>query len=923
MRRIRAIGLAAATVTAVLGMPVPAAVAASGDLYVDNTGTCSDSNPGTRAAPFCTVGAAAAVVEPGTTVHLNGWFKEDLRITRSGEKDAPVVFTGPGTVTGVNPNDSTPAVTVDGAHDVVFREAPLFSALVKNSDRVTFDRTTSASDSTPLPLVAITGGSDNRVTRNWLDQGGSTGVSVSGGATGTVVSGNVVATDRRGIVVDGATGTVVTNNTVLDGCGPGIGLSGGSTGFRLYNNIVAWHTSTHPNPRDTCGEGTSATEVLASADSLPGSKADYNLVWPATGGLAYNWGGTAAKSVAELLAVSNGEGTHDLMADPMIIAGMPGEGSPAIDSAAMDAPGVLDTDLVGNPPVDDPLVANSGSGSGVLDRGAYELQDALDSVTLSTDNSWAPYGTAVTFTAKAQSRWPATLIYTFDFGDGTSVKQTGLSTATHTYGAACACKATVTVTDQSGRQVKTAQVEVKATTPGELTPKITVNPALPSSNDPISHTPPLTVRADAAATAAPWPTTSYAFDFGDGSPVVTSGYQAESHTYAKPGDYKVTVTVKDSKGSSASTSTTAHVEYAKATYTPVKPFRMLDTRKTWQSLSGGNSLTLDVSNGYPSGDKPVTSGSPEAVVLNVTATNATADTYLTLFPGGQDRPTASNLNVKAGQTVANLVTVPVGKDGTVRVYNHAGRSDVVVDFVGYYQPNAGQGFSSTKASRLVDTTLTGNTTKTLKVAGTAGVPEDATAVVLNLTADRPTANGYLTAFPHGMNRPTVSNLNFRTGQTVANQAVVPLGADGSIDLYNFTGSTRVIADVFGYYSPDSGALFTPIVPRRIRDTRSGSPVGPDGTFGVDITGFGAPFYSSAVLLNVTAVQPTASGYLTVWGGSSTRPATSNLNFAPGQTVANHVTVPFSPIATDGRLRVYNFTGDTHVVLDLTGWFSLP
>ena len=113
------------------------------------------------------------------------------------------------------------------------------------------------------------------------------------------------------------------------------------------------------------------------------------------------------------------------------------------------------------------------------------------------------------------------------------------------------------------------------------------------------------------------------------------------------------------------------------------------------------------------------------------------------------------------------------------------------------------------------------------------------------------------------------------------------------------------------------------MPRRIRDTRGGPPVGPGGAFGVDIMGLGAPFFSSAVLLNVTAVQPTASGYLTVWRGGNTRPVTSNLNFAPGQTVANHVTVPVSPIATDGRLRVYNFTGGTHVVLDLTGWFSLP
>ena len=73
-----------------------------------------------------------------------------------------------------------------------------------------------------------------------------------------------------------------------------------------------------------------------------------------------------------------------------------------------------------------------------------------------------------------------------------------------------------------------------------------------------------------------------------------------------------------------------------------------------------------------------------AVVLNLTATGATADTYLTVYPTGSVRPTASNVNPGRGQTVANLVTATVGADGSVTIYNNAGATDVVVDVQAWF-----------------------------------------------------------------------------------------------------------------------------------------------------------------------------------------------------------------------------------------------
>ncbi len=74
-----------------------------------------------------------------------------------------------------------------------------------------------------------------------------------------------------------------------------------------------------------------------------------------------------------------------------------------------------------------------------------------------------------------------------------------------------------------------------------------------------------------------------------------------------------------------------------------------------------------------------------AVVLNITAVDATASSHLTVWPSGAARPTASSLNVTAGATVANQVVVGVGAGGAVAIGNRAGSVDVVVDVVGWYR----------------------------------------------------------------------------------------------------------------------------------------------------------------------------------------------------------------------------------------------
>jgi len=104
-------------------------------------------------------------------------------------------------------------------------------------------------------------------------------------------------------------------------------------------------------------------------------------------------------------------------------------------------------------------------------------------------------------------------------------------------------------------------------------------------------------------------------------------------------------------------------------------------------------------------------------------------------------------------------------------------------------------------------TLGPNSSLTIAVAGTnpsgttsGGVPDTASAAVLNVTVTNTTATSYLTAYPASLTSPPiVSDLNWTQGDTVPNLVVVNVSSTGQIALYNSVGSTDVIVDVLGYY----------------------------------------------------------------------------------------------------------------------------
>ncbi len=361
---------------------------------------------------------------------------------------------------------------------------------------------------------------------------------------------------------------------------------------------------------------------------------------------------------------------------------------------------------------------------------------------------------------------------------------------------------------------------------------------------------------------------------------------------------------------------------------PITPTRIVDTRLRGDAgyLCPEDTFAVPVAG---IGAIPATGVS--AVVLNITATATGGPGFVTVWPSGEPRPTASSMNLTAPwQTRANLVIVPVGANGRVAVVSQAG-AHVVIDATGYFTAaaasNAGR-FVPVAGSRLVDTRTTGKladgATLTVQVTGRAGVPSGTAAVAFNLTGTEAAAAGFVTAWPAGLAMPTASNLNLGAGETAANLVIVPLSGDGKISLFA-QQSTHLIADVVGYVTGPSApwassGLFVPMNPARVFDTRGGVGVVPGGWVISPAHGgvAGIPVDAAAVALTVTATATTAPAHVTTWPTGSPQPSTSTLNVVGQDTRANAAIVP---LGSDGSITYANSAGQLHLLADATGYFT--
>jgi hypothetical protein len=408
-------------------------------------------------------------------------------------------------------------------------------------------------------------------------------------------------------------------------------------------------------------------------------------------------------------------------------------------------------------------------------------------------------------------------------------------------------------------------------------------------------------------------------------------------------------------------------------YIPISPTRIADTRPQSGYQGAGQPLGCDSTLSIKiDGVGGLPSSGITAVTLNVTAAQETANSFITVYPAGSVRPSASNLSIHPDTTVANLVTVPVGAGGQVSFYNSSGTTDLIVDAEGYYTSSttSGGGYVPLAPQRLVDTRCTSVTPKpgycarenipsanaslgavppkgslSFNAGGADGVPLTATAVELNVTEAAAQSGGYLTVYPAGSSPPTASNVNFTSGETVANRSVVETGSSGQVTVFNSSSSPiNVVIDLGGYYAPagsSAGYTLTPSSPARVLDTRCAAspepnycvlenlpspnahtgPLSPPSSTTIQISGDGSiPLTGvAAVVLNVTTVAPSAAGYLSVYPGGEARPTISDLNWPAGKTVANLAVVE---VGANGTINLYSSAkGSTNVIVDVLGWYS--
>jgi len=272
------------------------------------------------------------------------------------------------------------------------------------------------------------------------------------------------------------------------------------------------------------------------------------------------------------------------------------------------------------------------------------------------------------------------------------------------------------------------------------------------------------------------------------------------------------------------------------------PLRICDTRAGTKTECSGTSTNNPLSantwrrvvlSGLPpggSGPSIPSDGTAAAAVFNLTGTQGTLATYLTIEPpNGSDAcptgsPGASDLNIAAGVALPNRVVSALGPHQDVCVYNSLGSINFFIDLDGWFgdgsETSAGALFYSVAPTRICDTRtgsgtecagkpLTENSAELITVAGVLDLPATGgttlpVAVVANLTGISGSASTYFTLYPSdAAHRPLASDLNPSPGTAIANLAIVALattgGSTGDVDLYNAVGNINAVLDVAGWF----------------------------------------------------------------------------------------------------------------------------
>jgi hypothetical protein len=364
---------------------------------------------------------------------------------------------------------------------------------------------------------------------------------------------------------------------------------------------------------------------------------------------------------------------------------------------------------------------------------------------------------------------------------------------------------------------------------------------------------------------------------------------------------------------------TTRVTSTAAGFEPVVPFRHTDTREARAAVRLRAGVPQQVQ---------VAGADAIAVSANVTVDRPAAAGFLTVYACTPDVPVVSTLNF-TDAAVPNQAVVPL--DGGQLCLVASADTEVIIDVNGWFRRGRTVGYHLRDARRLVDTragvALAPGEVREVRVEGVpGGVPAEAVAVAVNLTAVDPDGDGFVRAFPCDADAGEVSNVNVRAGRDRPNSAIVPTSATGTICVVSSVG-THLLVDLAGYLAPE-GMRLRALDPLRLLDTRSpvpelnpatpGGPVAPRQVVRVLVAGRrGVPADARAAVVNVTAVDPASRGYVTAYSCGEV-PEVSNLNTDPAMpAVANGAIVQLDE---DGAMCLVADHA-THLLVDVVAVWS--
>jgi hypothetical protein len=252
---------------------------------------------------------------------------------------------------------------------------------------------------------------------------------------------------------------------------------------------------------------------------------------------------------------------------------------------------------------------------------------------------------------------------------------------------------------------------------------------------------------------------------------------------APPATYPVTVTVTDEAADVGTTTFDIVVSRAPTT-------TALASSANPANGAQGVTFTAAVTVGTPAGGVPTGTitfrdGPATLAIVSLDASGQAVLTTASLSPGTHPITAQYSGDANRNASTSNVVN-----------------QDIVIPAVSYFTLTPCRVVDTRGGAPVAGPALGGQTTRSLALAGSCGIPATAKAVSITLTVTQPTAGGNLRLFPAGIPVPFVASINYSTGQTRGNNAVVPLSASGAIDAFvaQPAGTTvHLIVDVNGYF----------------------------------------------------------------------------------------------------------------------------